>query len=162
MTEQNQESSSVSSSYSEITSSSSSAIDISDLYRYYESKELGVSFYAPAVYAFPRTITGGIMEFNNSHIVYNTFFVADSDTGEPASISFTKTSDPTMLTFLSQYHPLENIVVNGTKMQKYHEDAVGSPEGFIQKIKGGYLIIEFNFTPGEQEMERVLGSMKLF
>lgn len=161
-TKQSQQSSS-SSAPLEVASSSSAAIDLKELYRYYESKELGVSLYVAAYYAYPRTVTGGVMEVDQQKIVYNSFSILDSDTaGEPGYISITKTTDPHMVEFLSQYHPLETKVINGVKMQKYKFDGVANPEGFIQKIKGEYVIVEFTFEPSEIEMERVMASMKLF
>lgn len=143
--------------------SSLAQIDISKLYRYYESKELGVSLYVPASFAFPRTTTGGIMEFNDAHIPYDEFIMFDSDTGgEAGYISVTKTNDDRILSVLSQDHPLEDVIVNDIKMQKFTLDAVANPEGFVQKIDGGYLVVEFTFLPDEDAMDTVVASLRMY
>jgi hypothetical protein len=147
--------------YMSVVSSSSAGADMKDLYRYYESKELGVSLYVPAYFAFPRTITGGVMQFNDHNIAYDSFAILDSDTaGEAGYISITKTNNPQILNALAQYHPLENVSIGGIKMQKYLIDGIANPEGFIQKIKGGYFIVEFTFIPKDSDVERVMESIR--
>ena len=132
-----------------------------DLYRYYESKDLGVSFYYPAEYAFTGANLEDSLEFGGVKIDYKEMhFMTENDGGEPIAIGIMATSNPQILKYEAQYHPLETVRVNGVQMQKFTIDGVGSPIGFIRKMNGTYYAIDFDFPPSEEVMERVVDSIK--
>ncbi len=132
-----------------------------DFYRYFESKEMGISLYYPAEYAFTGANLEDSMEFGGSKIAYKeVHFMTEADGGEPIAIGIMATSNDKILQYEAQYHPLETVIVNGVLMQKFKMDGVGSPIGFIRKIHDTFYAVDFDFPPSEEVMERVVDSMK--
>jgi hypothetical protein len=148
--------------YMSVVSSSSAGADMKDLYRYYESKELGLSFYYPAKYDAIRTEINVKKETNDSPILYSYVSVWEDTGGESPGLSIEKTSDARILQDLAHDNPLQVVTVNGIKMQKFQLKGMGDSEGFVEKKNNEYIVIEFSFAPTEEIMSRIVSSIKFY
>lgn len=160
-TQQSQQSSSSSASL-EVTSSSSAAVDLKDLYRYYESKELGVSFYYPAVYDALETHTGGLLQFGEKQIPYSEVVAWIHTGAEGPSIRAMKTTDAQILQYFSHDNPLGKIKYKGMTLTTFKQDGMGDTSGFIEKINNKYFVLSFDFASSEEMKMRVLESLQIY
>lgn len=146
---------------SSLTSSAAGeSVNINDLYRYYESEELGISFYYPASFSLTQTTINKEIEYADARIpTTEIFFWIDHDE-KSYQIRMMKTRDPKIIQYLGTDHPLENVTIAGRKMQKFRQDTMKETVGFIENTGTENIVVSFDFSPDADVMKNIMASLK--
>lgn len=142
------------------SSSSAESMNMNDLYRYYESEELGISFYYPASFLLTQTTINKDIEYADPRIpTTEIFFWIDHDE-KSYQIRMMKTRDPKIIQYLATDHPFENIIIAGRKMQKFRQDTMKETVGFIESTGTENIVVSFDFSPDADVMKNIMASLK--
>lgn len=142
------------------SSSTAESAHINDFYRYYESEELGISFYYPASFSLTQTTINKEIEYADPRIPTTEIFFWIDHEEKSYQIRMMKTRDPKIIQYLGTDHPLENVTIAERKMQKFRQDTMKETVGFIENIGEENIVVSFDFSTDEEVMKNIIASLK--
>jgi len=123
---------------------------------------IGITFEHPASYIVHGTAENSKTDFWGQSFSGKILrFIYGEPHGESPSIVIERTNDPLIVDSLTQYHPFEDVTVNGKNFKKFRWDGMLDPVGYLIQEKPDFVII--TFLPGltEQTTDRILDSIKV-
>jgi hypothetical protein len=126
-----------------------------DQWEGYRDETLGIAFSYPASY-LPEQVTDEDIIFGSGTIATKKVSFHEGQ-GETPSMEVTVTKKATIMKYLAQDHPLEDVTIGEKTLKQFHWDGMGDPVGYVLHQRP-WVILTFTFPPAKDIQERMVES----